>query len=115
MQQDKPDRGDGAAALTFPVRMEWIFLEVVSHMPAPDWPSLATHVCCRMFAQACMHRLGASAEHNYPLAMSIIGKVSFAKKVMKALQCGSSMVSADSQGPAVRFQTEACMQVASIK
>lgn len=42
-------------ALTFPVRIEWIFLEVVSHMPAPDCPSLATHVCCRMFAQPCTH------------------------------------------------------------
>lgn len=41
--------------ITLPVRMEWSFLEAVSHIPAPDWPSLATHVCCRIFAQACTH------------------------------------------------------------
>ena len=54
------------------MRMEWIFLEVVSHIPAPDWPSLATHVCCRMFAQACMHVAATSARHRSPLAMSIM-------------------------------------------
>ena len=72
MQQDKPDRRTGAAALAFPVRMEWIFLEVVSHIPAPDWPSLATHVCCRMFAQACMHKVATSARRSSPLAMLIM-------------------------------------------
>ncbi len=35
-----------------PVRMACTTL-LLSHMDAPDWPSLATQLCCRMFAQRC--------------------------------------------------------------
>ena len=38
---------------TLPVRIEWILWLLGSHMDAPDCPSLATQLCCRMLAQAC--------------------------------------------------------------
>ena len=37
---------------TLPVRMECTTL-LLSHMVAPDCPSLATQLCCRMLAQRC--------------------------------------------------------------
>lgn len=37
---------------TLPVRMECTTL-LASHMVAPDCPSLATQLCCRMLAQRC--------------------------------------------------------------
>jgi hypothetical protein len=40
---------------TLPVRMECTTL-LLSHMDAPDWPSLATQLCCRMLAQRCRSR-----------------------------------------------------------
>ena len=40
------------AAHTLPVRMECTTL-LLSHMVAPDCPSLATQLCCRMLAQRC--------------------------------------------------------------